>query len=228
MKYEYLLLNFLTVLFPIGLSFDKRVVFYKNWKYVSKGLLFSGVLFLVWDILFTAQGVWSFNPNYIIGINFFGLPLEEILFFLTVPFACIFIYECLNYYIKVDIGYKIAMYISNFLILLSVFLLIYFYDKLYTAITFGLLLVLIVLAQYVFKVDWLSKFYRAYVVVLIPFYIINGILTATPIVIYNNAQNMGQRVGTIPFEDHFYCMAMLLLNIGFYEAYKNRNQPKTV
>jgi len=228
LKYEYLLLNFLTVLFPIALSFDKRVAFYKSWKYIWKGLLFSGALFLIWDVLFTARGVWSFNPDYIVGINFFGLPLEEILFFLTVPFACIFIYECLNHYVKVDIGGKAAMYISNFLILLSGCLLIDFYDKLYTAITFSLLLVLILSAQYVVKVNWLSKFYRAYIVVLIPFYIINGILTATPIVIYNNAQNMARRVGTIPLEDHFYCMAMLLLNIGFYEAYKNRKQPKTL
>ena len=225
MKYEYLLLNFLTVLFPVALSFDKRVASYKSWQFIWPGLIISGLLFLIWDVLFTAQGVWSFNPQYIISINFFGLPLEEILFFLTVPFACIFIYECLNYYVKFDIGKRVTVFISNLLIILSVCLLIDFYNKLYTAVTFGLLLVLIVLAQYIIKAGWLSKFYRAYILVLIPFYVINGILTATPIVIYNNSRNIGLRVFTIPFEDHFYCMALLLLNIGFFEYFKTRNQP---
>ena len=59
-----------------------------------------------------------------------------------------------------------------------------------------------------------------YVVALVPFYIVNGLLTAIPIVLYNNLQNMAIRVGSIPIEDHFYCMAMLLMNVGFFEYFK--------
>jgi len=91
-KYTYLLINFLSVIFPLILSFDSRVRYYRSWKFIWPGLFLTGILFLAWDIFFTVKSVWSFNPNYILGINFFRLPLEEILFFLTIPFSCIFIY----------------------------------------------------------------------------------------------------------------------------------------
>ncbi|MBU1760481.1 MAG: lycopene cyclase domain-containing protein, partial [Bacteroidetes bacterium] len=68
----------------------------------------------------------------------------------------------------------------------------------------------------------MGKFYLAYLVSLIPFYMVNGILTAIPIVMYNNAENMNFRVGTIPFEDHFYSMSLILLNLLFFEYFRSR------
>ncbi|MBB5396014.1 lycopene cyclase domain-containing protein [Mucilaginibacter sp. AK015] len=222
MKYTYLIINALTVFFPVALSFDKRVAFAKSWKFVWPGMAITGLLFLFWDVLFTIHGVWSFNDEYIVGIKLLGLPLEEILFFLTVPFACIFIYACLNYYVKWQLSPVLARVISNLLIGMAVALLVANYARLYTAVTFGLLTVLLALLLYLFKVDWLNRFYVAFAVSLIPFYIVNGLLTAIPVVLYNNAQNMGVRVGTIPFEDHFYSIALLLMNVGFFEYFKNR------
>jgi len=67
----------------------------------------------------------------------------------------------------------------------------------------------------------MGKFYISYLVSLIPFYIVNGILTAIPIVSYNNTENMGFRIGTIPFEDHFYSMSLILLNLVFFEYFRN-------
>lgn len=222
MKNTYLLINFLTVLFPVILSFDKRVRFFQSWKYIFPGLFISGLLFLFWDYLFTIYGVWSFNPDYVKGIYFLNLPLEEILFFVTVPFACIFIYECLNYYIKRDLLESVSVYITYLLIVLCAVLLVLFYDRVYTLITYGLLLVILLIAQFVLRLKFLSRFYLAYLVSLIPFYIVNGLLTSIPVVMYNNEENMAFRVGTIPFEDHFYSMAMLLLNIIFFEYFRKR------
>jgi len=222
MKNTYLLINFLTVLFPVILSFDKRVRFFQSWKYIFPGLFISGLLFLFWDYLFTIYGVWSFNPDYVKGIYFLNLPLEEILFFVTVPFACIFIYECLNYYIKRDLLESVSVYITYLLIVLCAVLLVLFYDRVYTLITYGLLLVILLIAQFVLRLKFLSRFYLAYLVSLIPFYIVNGLLTSIPVVMYNNEENMAFRVGTIPFEDHFYSMAMLLLNIMFFEYFRKR------
>lgn len=184
----------------------------------------TGLFFLFWDIIFTMKGVWSFNPKYIIGLTFFRLPVEEMLFFLTVPFACIFIYACLNYYIKWQFDNRLTRIISNLLILLSVLVLIFHYNRIYTAITFGLMLAVVALLQYGFNVRWLNRYYMAYIVALIPFYMVNGILTSVPVVLYNNYQNMGMRIGTIPVEDHFYLMVLLLMNIGFFEYFKARNK----
>ena len=223
-NYTYLLINILTVFFPVILSFDKKVHFYKKWKFIFPGLFISGLLYLVWDYIFTVQNVWSFNPMYILGINFFNLPLEEILFFITVPFACIFIYECINTYFNPQINPKISKTISYVLIAFSAVLLFIYYDRLYSLINFStLIFILIFTLVKQIKLD-MGKFYIAYLISLIPFYIVNGILTAIPIVLYNNTQNMGLRIGTIPFEDHFYAMSLILLNLIFFEHFRNRKQ----
>lgn len=186
------------------------------------GIGIIGVVFLFWDIVFIVKGVWSFNSNYITGITFFHLPVEEILFFITVPFACIFIYACLNYYVKWNISNRFSNIISGLIGMSAILMLTFNYSKLYTLVTFSLLLTLIVLFQYVFKVNWTGRFYQAYFVSLIPFYIINGLLTSIPIVVYDNKQNMGVHIGTIPFEDHFYFMALLLMNIGLFEYFRKK------
>ncbi len=221
MKITYLLINFLTIIFPILLSFDKRVRFVKSWKYILPGLVITGLVFLVWDYLFTVFDVWSFNPDYVIGLYILNLPIEEILFFITVPFACIFIYECLNYYIKKDLLGSVSRLISIIVIVASVAFLTTLYDRVYTLITFGFLLVVLIYAEFVQKAN-LGRFYLAYLISLIPFYIVNGILTSIPVVMYNDAENMAFRIGTIPLEDHFYSMAMLLMNILLFEYFKKR------
>jgi len=216
----YLLINILTCFFPIILSFDKKVGFYKKWKFILPGLLISGSLYLIWDYIFTIQNVWAFNPSYILGIKILNLPIEEILFFITVPFACIFIFECLVVYFNPKISPKISRAITYTLILGCVVLLFIYHDRLYSLINFStLLLVLIYTLLMPIKLD-MGQFYLAYLVSLVPFYIVNGILTAIPIVAYANTENMGLRIGSIPFEDHFYSMSLILLNLLFYQYFR--------
>ncbi len=223
--YTYLLINFLTLFFPVILSFDKRVKFFRSWKFILPGLFITGLIFLIWDYLFTVYDVWSFNPDYIIGVYFLDLPLEEILFFITVPFACLFIYECLNYYLTKDLLAELSTTISSIWLIFSAVMLLLFYDRVYSLITFGLLLflsgvVLIRRNEY----PYLSRFYFAFFVSLIPFYIVNGILTGIPVVMYNDAENSGFRVGTIPFEDHFYSLSLLLMNVMFFENFRKKQR----
>ena len=65
---------------------------------------------------------------------------------------------------------------------------------------------------------------KIYLFLLIPFFIVNGILTGTgleaPIVWYNNQENLGVRLLTIPIEDAFYGFELILLNVFFYEKWK--------
>ncbi len=224
--YSYLLINALVIFFPLLLSFDQKVHFYKKWKFILPGLVITGLLYLLWDYLFTVHQVWSFNSEYILGINFWGLPLEEILFFVTVPFACIFIYECLISYFNFNLSRKLHNFISVSLILLSALLLIMYYDRLYSLINFSTLIVVLLFTLFKKTELNMGRFYIAYLVSLIPFYIVNGILTSIPIVMYNNAENMGFRVGTIPFEDHFYSLSLILMNLLFFEYFRNRKMKK--
>jgi lycopene cyclase domain-containing protein len=221
--YTYLLINFLTVFFPIVLSFDKRVAFYKSWKPILPGLIITGAVFLVWDYIFTLYDVWSFNADYVVGGYFLNLPLEEILFFITVPFACLFIYECLNHYVKRNLLGSGSTTLSFAFFVLSAGMLAFFHDRVYSLITFGLLGLLSAFVAFR-KPVYLGRFYLTYFVSLIPFYIVNGLLTSIPVVMYNDAENSGIRVGTIPFEDHFYSLAMLLMNVLFFEYFRNRSK----
>ncbi len=221
-QYSYLLINFLTIIFPILLSFDKKVAFVKKWKFIWPGLFITGLLYLVWDYIFTFNKVWSFNENYIAGFKIFQLPLEEILFFITVPFSCIFIYECLIAYFKKDILAPVASFINYILIAFGLIMLFLFKDRLYSLVNFGTLLAVMIYASFFQKHLKMGRFYLAYLISLLPFYIVNGILTSVPIVMYNNDENMGFRIGSIPFEDHFYSMSLLLMNILFYEYHKKK------
>jgi len=223
MNYTYLLINIAVILFPLVLSFDKKVHFFSKWRFVFPAIFLTGLIFLIWDMLFTKLNVWSFNPAYIVGINLFGLPLEEILFFLTVPYACVFIYECLNVYFPKNDLQKYSLALSNLILGLCVAILFFGYTRWYTLINFGFLLLVLGYVEYVnVNLRFMYRFFRAYLVALIPFYIVNGFLTAIPVVMYNDKENLGFRVGTIPFEDHFYLMALLLMNIYFYEKFKSR------
>jgi lycopene cyclase domain-containing protein len=64
----------------------------------------------------------------------------------------------------------------------------------------------------------------AYLVILLPFFIVNGILTGTgleePVVWYNDNENMGVRLFTIPVEDTIYGFLLIGLNITLYEFFK--------
>ena len=63
-------------------------------------------------------------------------------------------------------------------------------------------------------------------VILIPFFIVNGILTGsfieTPIVSYNDLENLGIRLFTIPVEDIGYAFSMLFGNLMIFETLKKR------
>ena len=101
-KYLYLGVNLFAISYPLAQSFEHRIKFSSQWFALFPAILITGAFFLIWDYWFTQMGVWEFNPTYLLGIYFFDLPLEEWLFFITVPFACVFIYEVLNYFFPKD------------------------------------------------------------------------------------------------------------------------------
>jgi lycopene cyclase domain-containing protein len=189
--------------------------------------MIPGVIFIIWDEFFTQLGVWGFNPDYLTGIYIGNLPLEEILFFICIPYACVFTYEALNYLLPKDYLKPFERIISVVLIFGLVLIGIFNYDKWYTATTFFSMAAFLLVVQFVIKAAFISRFYFAYIFILIPFFIVNGILTGTgiekPVVWYNNAENLGIRLGTIPAEDVFYGMLLLMMNVFIFE-YLQRKQ----
>nr|WP_255532090.1 lycopene cyclase domain-containing protein [Pontibacter sp. BT310] len=94
--------------------------------------------------------------------------------------------------------------------------------KWYTSITFMLLAILHLVHLRYFGTRYLGRFYLAYLVHLLPFLIVNGVLTYLPVVWYNDNYNLGLRLVSIPIEDTMYSMLMLLLTISMYEGLRDK------
>jgi len=167
--------------------------------------------------------IWKFNPDYITNVHVFNLPVEEVLFFFVVPYCCTFIYECIRKYFP-----KLHSSLISEWILFSIGILllagaVFFHHLQYTFYTF------IFTAAFIFLIFLLRKkclffnsaaFLISYIIILIPFLAVNGVLTALPVVIYNDDQNLALRIFTIPAEDIFYGMLLVLMNIVIYEKLK--------
>ena len=217
MRYTYLLIDLFSVILPFAYSFDSKMRFYTRLKYFLPGLFFTAFFFLVWDYFKTKYGVWSFNDKYIVGIRFFGMPIEEYLFFFAIPYACTFIYESLGYYSKRRIfpdNTKYIIWIASGLMFIASF---FFLHRVYTFSVLFLLGLTFPLSTFILKKEKLDRFLQMYFISIIPMLIVNGLLTALPVVIYDNSQNLGIRVGTIPVEDFLYSAIMLLMNVAIYE-----------
>jgi lycopene cyclase domain-containing protein len=223
-KYLYLALNIFTISVPLIRGFEHRIQFVKSFKHLLPAVAIVGAVFLIWDVWFTANGIWGFTPEYLTGINIVNLPLEEWLFFITVPIACVFIYRVLNFFWPTPfITPKSALSINMFLAFFALAIAVMHVGKWYTFVNFGLLALYLIYIQYFAKPTWLPHFYRAYLVALIPFFIVNGILTGsgleTQVVWYNDDHNLGIRMLTIPFEDTFYGMLLVMGVVDLYERF---------
>jgi lycopene cyclase domain-containing protein len=229
-SYLYLLLDIGSMLVPFLFSFYPKAPFYKNWKYLWISTGITAFLFLVWDEWFTQMGVWGFNPEYVTGMYLGKLPLEEVLFFICIPYACVFTYDALNYLVKKDrlapYSQGISIFLMGFLLIVGVMNL----DKWYTSVTFIATALFLVFITWVWKPAFMGRFYFAFIIILIPFFLVNGVLTGSwiegEVVWYNNTENLAIRMGTIPFEDTFYGMLMILMNISILEALRNKHPTK--
>ena len=223
--YLYLLINFFTIIIPFIFSFHPSIQFYKHFLSFIKSIFLTCLIFIVWDIFFTHLGVWGFNKKYVIGVYFFNLPIEEVLFFICIPFACIFTIFCFDKFKKIPINYKVEKMIHIIIYFLSLSIILFFYKKKYPLFVFVSLPILIIVLKYIFKVNWLMKVYFVYLFLLIPFLIVNGILTGTglqePVVWYNVNQIIGIKILTIPVEDIFYGLELIILQYGLFEFIKS-------
>jgi lycopene cyclase domain-containing protein len=220
----YLFLNIASFFIPFSYSFEKRMYFIKHWRPVFISIFLVAVLFIIWDIIFTKNGVWGFNPDYHMNLLIFGLPLEEILFFICIPYASIFTHYAFIFFLeKVSLNKNTVNIISVILFFSIGLVVISAYPKSYTTVNFLLFLVLIVVS-FMLKENHLSYFYITFLIILLPFFLVNGILTGSyiegEVVWYNNNENLGVRIGSIPVEDVIYAFNLLYINLILIERLK--------
>jgi len=215
-----------TIIGPLALSFDKKVHFFTHFRALFPAILIVACVFLVWDEYFTIKKIWGFNGRYIIGQKLGNLPLEEVSFFLVVPFACVFVHEVLKaYFPKVHLV-KFAHYFAFGFTLAGFLFGLTYMDHWYTASACIISAILTIGIYFVNRPSWYAQFVFTFLVALIPFILVNGILTGAvtdePIVWYSEDHIMGPRIITIPVEDIFYNYCMLLPIVGLFEFFSKR------
>ena len=217
----YLTIELIAISVPLALSFEKNLRFYKRWKNISLAIVFSMFIYVSWDVLFTHFEVWEFNPKYNSGISIFKLPLEEHLFFITIPYASLFLFYAINFHFpNFRLGSKWTRALSAILALSSLFIAVTNFSHIYTFINFLVLFVTIVVV-YKFSFELLRRYLAFFPVLSIPFIIINGILTGTGIdqevFKYSDEAITGIRILTFPLEDLFYAFSLIITVIFILE-----------
>jgi lycopene cyclase domain-containing protein len=223
MSYTYLLLDILTLSFPLAFSRSERFGFGRNWKYAWGAVLMTAIPFVLWDILFTHLGVWSFNPRFILKVYLWNLPLEEILFFISIPFACLFIYQQVRENRRLELSSMQASIFWGMLAIVLACLGLMNGDRIYTTSVCGLgALTSLLLA--IFRPRYSGPLLAAVAIQYLPFLLVNGILTALPVVLYRTDALMGMHIGTIPLEDTVYSFVMLVGPVALFEMFLQRNR----
>lgn len=225
MAYIYSLILFFTVIICFITSFDRRILFNHHFGAFLKSATLIAIPFISWDIWFTAKGVWWFNTEYTLGIVIAGLPLEEWLFFICIPFSCVFTYFCFDKFFKLEwlSGFNnLIVFVS--VIVCSVMALLH-YDKIYTLVTAIATITTLIYLHFIARADWISKASLVFTMLMLGFFPVNGVLTGTgletPIVNYNPNDFLGIRIGTIPIEDAVYGYTQFLLVLYFFKRFKH-------
>ncbi len=225
--FTYILIDFLSIALCLVFSFHPRIQFHKNFVHFFKASIVVAVPFIAWDIWFTQSGIWWFNHNYTIGIAVAGLPLEEWLFFLCIPFACVFTLFVLETVLTHSAINRYNALITWTVMLVCTVVVIFHHDKTYPLLTAVVTLATLFYLHFIEKANWITNATFGYVILLPGFFGVNGVLTGygldTPIVNYNSSEILNIRILTIPIEDAFYGYSLFLLNWFFFNYFRNKS-----
>lgn len=225
-QYTYALILFFTVIICFIASFDKRIRFDKEFGAFIKASSLVAIFFIAWDIWFTSRGVWWFDTQYTVGVILGGLPLEECLFFIFIPFSCIFTYYCIDKFFNL----QALSAFNNIIVFVSVIICavaaLRYTDHIYTLVTAMVTILTLVVFHFVLRIPWITQASFVFTILMLGFLPVNGVLTGTgipsPIVNYNPADFMGIRVLTIPIEDAVYGYTQFLLVLYFFKKFQRK------
>ena len=228
MKFTYSLILFFTIIICVIASFDRRIKFNQHFGAFIKSATIVAIPFIAWDIYFTSIGVWWFNTDYTLGIVFTGLPIEEILFFFFIPFSCVFTYYTIDKYYKWE---SLAAF-NNLIVFVSIIILsvvaLLNTDKMYTLVTAIVTVATLIYLHFIARSEWITKASVVYILLMLGFFPVNGILTGSfienPIVNYNPKDFLGIRMFTIPIEDAVYGYTQLLLVLYFFKRFQKKTK----
>ena len=218
MKFEYLLFHLVVIAGPVASQFTRQIKSVSRWRLKLRVSAIVMIPYVIWDVL-VAGSHWQFNTAYTLNFRLFGLPIEEWLFFITVPFGCLLVWETLPQTDRWLVPLKPLRHVRSILyVALPVGIWVFSTGKQYTGLVlccFGL----VGLVDTLLRTDLLlrPKTYLYLAIVSGLILVFNGYLTARPVVTYGEAYQMGYRIWTIPIEDFGYGFTLMLFNTVLYE-----------
>lgn len=215
MPWLYLLFNLVIFISPLVAGRFYRFTVYPKLRPLLISITFPALFFLLYDYLATGR-FWMFNSRYIFGIYLTKLPLEEVLFFFTVPFSVLFLW--LNFSRLTKKSQLVSpAYFFTILGFTCVFLLYAFTKGLpYTASVLVIFVLSLVVCRFFTPLFTRSAFLWFVLVVIGLTTIFNYILTALPVVIYNPSYLSGAKIITIPLEDYIFGLSLVVFNLSLY------------
>lgn len=222
MKNLFLCLDIFLFLVPWTFCLDTKAFKLKKLNKAAVPALITGIVFSAIAIIFNIFGIWGFNSEFLVGIYYRGVPLEFFLFCFSFSFMAISVYQYLNIRFPKNSLQQFSLTLSNLVLGLCIAFSFFGYGHWYTMVVFVLLFILLLFIEYVNKIRFMYRFYRAYVLCLLPFYICFGIMSKLPILFYEKKQTLGVNIIDIPLESHFYVLTMLLLGVYLLEYFGKR------
>ena len=223
MNFEYLIFNTVVISGPAFFGSLKCCYIWNHWKQMLIAIVIPAIPFLLWDAFVTGAH-WHFNSLYVSGIKIINLPIEEILFFITVPIACLFTWEMIIRRAKEK---QIDMQWLRLLLYFALPAGIYFFSigKQYTGLTLSFIFLANLVDQFLRTNLLFDKRFYFYLLLIVIFTLIfNGYLTWRPVVTYGVNYQLDFRIITIPVEDFFYGISLLWMNTSLYKRLlKNSN-----
>jgi len=94
---RYSIVLLLAFIVPFCLSLWPPLKFYRKPLALLISITLILLIFGAWDVFAAWRGHWSFNPQGVWNFRVINLPIEEVLFFVIIPFCCLFTWEAIKF-----------------------------------------------------------------------------------------------------------------------------------
>ena len=216
MMYEYLIFNIIIISCPFIVIILRPQIPLPPLKETCIAISIPAALFIIWDQIVTGY-FWSFNQAYITHIYAGRIPFEELLFFFTTSYTCLFVWSVVKKIYSPEI---IPSYISKvILILCTISAALALSGKLWYTFLVMTGTSITIYIDHLLKTNiYITKrSYQFMILIICLTALFNSYLTWRPVVIYNRFVKTNIMVGTIPVEDFIYGLVFIISVIILYE-----------
>lgn len=222
MKFVFLILALAPLLLPLIFQIDKQIFKDGNLRTAFGASLVATILFSAITVVLYLLGLVSYEAQNTLSVSFKDIPVEQYLLHFSLSFTGISLYQYLNLRFPKNDLQKYSLAFSNLLLGLCVAFLFFGYPKWYTMLTFATLLLVLLLIEYVGKLRFMYRAYRAFVFMLVPLLIVYGVLAWNNVVVATANGVSGLHIVKVPVETLFMFLSALLVSIYMFEFFKSK------